>query len=139
MGKIQNEPQVYGKQIKGEIELKQGNYQEAIRIFREAQKLSDTWVGRFDLGRAYLEAGAFTEAHSELETCLKRRGEATAVFLDDIPTFRYFPPVYYYLGLAQEGLNSPAAAESFRSFLAIKEKCDGCPLVADAHRRLLSN
>jgi len=29
--------------------------------------------------------------------------EATAVFLDDVPTYRLFPPVYYYLGRAQEG------------------------------------
>ena len=77
-----------------------------------------------------------TEAYSELEECLKRRSEALALFLDDIPTYRFFPSVYYYLGRAQEGLNSPAAAASFRSFLAIKSKADADPLVEDARKHL---
>ena len=99
--------------------------------------MSDTWLGRFALGRVYLEAGAFAEAYSELDACLKRRGEAAAVFLDDVPSLRFLPPVYYYLGRAQEGLKSPRAVESFKTFLAMKERGDGSdPLVADARRRL---
>jgi tetratricopeptide (TPR) repeat protein len=116
--------------------LKRGRVQDAIRLFREAQNLADTWLGRLELGRAYVEAGAYTEAYSELESALKRRGEATAVFLDDIPTYRYFPAVYYYLGRSQEGLNSPAAAESYQTFLDIKENSDQDPLVTDARKRL---
>ena len=133
---LQPEPQAYAKLIEGGVELKRGRVQDAIRLFREAQNLADTWLGRLDLGRAYVEAGAYTEAHSELETALKRRGEATAVFLDDIPTYRYLPPVYYYRGRAQEGLNSPAAAESYQTFLDIKENSDEDPLITDARRRL---
>lgn len=135
--RLEPDPQSYAKLIEGEKLLRQGAAREAVRVFLEAQKLADTWLGRFDLGRAYLQAGAFTEAYSEFDLCLKRRGEATAVFLDDIPSYRYLPPVYYYLGRAQEGLKSPAAAESFRTFLAIKEKGDGSdPLVVDARRRI---
>jgi len=67
---------------------------------------------------------------------LKRKGEASAVFLDDVPTFRAFPPVYYYLGRAQEGLKSPAAADSYKALLSIKEKGDEAGLVADARRRV---
>ena len=92
-----------------------------------------------DLGRAYLDAGAFIEADSELEKCLKRRGEASAVYLDDVPTFRAIPPVYYYLGRAQEGLKSPAADESFKTFLSIKEKGDEAGLVKDAQRRVAAH
>jgi hypothetical protein len=44
--------------------------------------------------------------------------------------------VYYYLGRAQEGLKSPAAAESFKQFLAIEAKGTGDPMIADARRRL---
>jgi hypothetical protein len=36
--------------------------------------------------------------------------------LDDVPTFRIIPPLYYYLGRAQEGLKSPAAADSYKTF-----------------------
>jgi hypothetical protein len=88
------------------------------------------------MGFASLEAGAFTEAYTEFDLCLKRRGEATSVFMNDLPSYRYFPQVYYYLGRAQEGLKSPAAKESYQAFLKIKEKSMGDPLVEDAKRRL---
>jgi tetratricopeptide (TPR) repeat protein len=134
--KLVPDPQAFAKIIRGEIERKRGHAAEAIRFMEEARKLSDTWLGRLALGRAYLDAGAFAEADSEFELCLKRRGEATAAFLDDVPTYRYLPPVHYYLGRAREGLKSPDAGESYRAFLAIKEKGDGDPLVADARRRV---
>ncbi len=132
----QTEPQVYAKLISGEAELKKGNARDALNTFQEAQKLADTWLGHFDMGRAYLDAGAFTEASSEFDICLKRRGEATSVFLDDVPSYHVLPPVYYYQGRAREGLNSPGAAESYKTFLGIKEKGANDPLVADVQRRL---
>jgi tetratricopeptide (TPR) repeat protein len=137
--RLQTEPQVYAKLIAGEAQLKKGNAREALNTFQEAQKLADTWLGHFDMGRAYLDAGAFTEASSEFDVCLKRRGEATSVFLDDVPSYHVLPPVYYYQGRAREGLNSPGAAESYKTFLSIKEKSAGDPLVADAQRRLSSH
>src|SRR6266478_8497765 len=127
--------QAYAKLLEGETYLKRGDARRAVKSFEESQKLADSWIGRFDLGRAYIEMGAYTEADSELEKCLKRRGEASAVFLDDVPTFRSFPPVYYYLARAQEGLKSPAAADSYKSFLSIKEKSDELGLIGDARRR----
>jgi len=136
--KLEADPQAYAKLIEGEVELKDGKAREAISLFQQSQKLADTWLGRFDLGRAYLEAEAFTEAYSEFDACLKRRGEATAAFLDEVPTYRLLPEVYYYLGRAQEALKSPAAAESYKTFLAMKEKGGEDPLVADARRRLAS-
>jgi len=135
---IESDPQLYGKLLEGEARLKRGETKDAIRLFQAAQALSDTWLGHFDLGRGYLEAGLFTEADSEFETCLKRSGEASAVFLDDLPTFRLLPPLYYYLGRAQEGLKSPAAKDSYRKFVSLQEKGTG-PLLADARRRLASN
>ncbi len=130
------DPQAEAKLIEGEIQLKQGKSREAIQTFLEARKLADTWMGRFDLGRAYLEAGEFTEAYSEFEACQKRRGEATALFFDEVPSYRIFPSVYYYMGRAQEGLNSPSASESYKNFLSIREKATEDPLVADAKKRL---
>jgi hypothetical protein len=89
------------------------------------------------LGRAFLETGAYTEAYSEFDLCLKRRGEAASILMNDLPSYRYFPPVHYYLGRAQQGLGSPAASESFRQYLKIKEKGDaGDPSVDDARARL---
>jgi tetratricopeptide (TPR) repeat protein/predicted Ser/Thr protein kinase len=134
--RLQTEPQIYAKLINGEMLLKQGDPKGALQAFEEAQKLSDTWLGRFYSGRASLEAGAFAEAGSDLDACQKRRGEATSVFLDDEPSFHEFPSVLYYLGRAQEGTQNAAAAESYKAFLAIRDKGDGDPLVEDARKRL---
>lgn len=134
--KIQPDHRVYAKLIGGELSMARGDLPGAIQIFLEAQAIADTWLCRYLLGRAYLEAGYFSEAYSEFELCLKRRGEATSVHFNDLPTYRYLPPVYYYLGRAQEGLKSPAAADSYETFLLIKEKGEVDWMVKDARRRL---
>ena len=134
---IDREPQIYGALLAGEIALTRGDARAALNEFNEAQARTDTWLGRFGLGRAYLAAGKYPEAESEFDRCLARRGEATAVFLDEIPTYRLVPPVHYYLGLAREGLkNDRGAAEAFKTFLDLKKDGDAQGLVADARRRL---
>jgi tetratricopeptide (TPR) repeat protein len=133
--RLEPDPQAYAELVRGEVELARAKASEAIKHFLAAKKIADTWAGRFALGRAYLEAGAFAEADTQLETCVKRRGEATALFLEESPTYRVFPPVYYYQGRAREGLKSPGAADAFKSFLAVKTG-EGGPLVADARKRL---
>jgi tetratricopeptide (TPR) repeat protein len=130
------DPQAYGKLIEGETRLKALKVREAISSFQEAQKLADTWLGRYSLGRAYLAAELYPDADSEFDVCLQRRGEATAVFLDDDPSLRYLPALFYYQGRAREGLNSPGARESYQKFLAIKSGAARDPLIADARRRL---
>lgn len=127
--------QAYSKIIEGEILLEHGDALAAIQQFRQAQPLADTWLGRFDLGRAYLAAGAFPQAHAEFNTCQSRRGEATALFLDETPTFHYYPATLYYLGRVQEELKSPAAADSYRAFLDLKAPESSEALVLDARRR----
>ena len=135
--RLQPEIQAYANLIEGEVAAKRGNIPGAIDLYQRAQALLDTWLGHMAMGRAYLEGGEFIEAHSEFDMCLKRKGEASSIFLDDFPSYRYFAPVYYYLGRAQEGLKSPAAKESYQKFLKIKERADaGDPLVEDARRRL---
>jgi len=135
--KLAADSQSYGKLIEGEVQLQRGKPQDALKLFKEAQKIADTWLGRFDSAVAYVAEGAFAEADSELETCLKRRGEATAVFLDEVPTYHALPPVYYYLGRVQQGLKSPAAVESYKMFISIKNGGQD-PLLVDARRRLAS-
>jgi tetratricopeptide (TPR) repeat protein len=129
----------YAKLLGGELSLARDDIPSAINLFQEAQSHVDTWLGHFLLGRAYLEGGAFTEAYSEFETCLKRQGEAASLFLNDLPSFRYLPPIHYYLGRAQEGLESDAASTSYQRFLQIKEKGDEDWMVKDTRRRLSVN
>ena len=135
---IDTEPRMYGALLAGEIALRNGDARGALEQFNEAQKIGDTWLGRYGLGRALLAAERFPEAESELDKCLgSRQGEATAVFLDEIPTYRMLAPVHYYMGLVREGLkNDRGASESFRRFVDIKKDGDEQGLVADARRRL---
>ena len=134
--RLQSDPRAYAKLIEGEILLGGGDAHAAIRAFREAQEIADTWLGRFFLGKASLAAGAFVESHSELEQCLKRRGEATDVFLDDVPSYRSFPSVHFYMGVAQRGLRSAGAKESFERYLMIRGESAEDPLVPEARREL---
>ncbi|MGD0161051.1 MAG: protein kinase [Candidatus Sulfotelmatobacter sp.] len=136
--RLEPDPGAYGKLIEAEVQMKKKDYRSAVRTFQDAQKIADTWLGRFGLGRAYLEAGAFTDADTEFDACVKRRGEATAVFLDDEPSWHYFAPVYYYLGRAREGLGSPGAAEAYQNYLKAREKSANDALAADARKRLRS-
>jgi serine/threonine protein kinase/tetratricopeptide (TPR) repeat protein len=131
------EPRAYAKLIEGEILKKDGKISEAIELFNQAQGILDTWLGRFTLGKAYLDIEAFPDAHKELDSCSKHPGEAASVFFNDVPSLHFLPLIYYYLGRAQEGLRSPAAAESYQKFLKIKANSDkGDPLVEDCLRRL---
>ena len=133
---LRPDPQAYGRIIDGFGLLARNQPREAVTAFVDAQKLADTWLGRFGLGRAYLALPeAAPEAYAAFEACLRRSGEATALFLDDVPTYHRLAPVHYYMGLAQRALGSPQAAESFKTFLAIKERGDD-PFVAAARRQL---
>ena len=133
--KLEADPQMYGKVIRASAERQAKNYREAIALLKDAQKLANSWLVRRELASAYLQAGSFAEADTELEICLKRKGEATAVFLDEVPTYRLYPPVLYDLGRAREGLKSPGAAEAFKSYLGLATGPDD-PRVADAKKRL---
>jgi tetratricopeptide (TPR) repeat protein/predicted Ser/Thr protein kinase len=133
---IQTAPQAYGKLVLGEIALQQHKPKDAIPLFSQARDMLDSWIGRFDLGRAYFDAGAFAEADSEFDRCIKRRGESLELFMDDMPTYAYLPPVYYYQGRVLEGLKSPGFADSYRTYLSIRGQSAEDPLVAEIRHRL---
>jgi tetratricopeptide (TPR) repeat protein len=133
---LPSESQAYGKIIAGLIAAKKKDTNEAIRQVMAANDLLDTWIGRFELGRIYLEIGAFTEADAEFDRCLKRRGEAIELFDDNVPTYEYFPPVYYYEGRAREGMKSAGFAEFYKSYLGIRGQSSDDPLVMDIRHRL---
>ena len=76
-------PQAFGKLIDGDIQLSRGNARQAVQSYRESERLADSWLSHFDLARAYIAAEAYTDASTELETCLRRRGEATDIYIDE--------------------------------------------------------
>ena len=132
---IHAEPQAYAKILEGGLALNRGDAKQAVKLLLEANTLVDTWIGRFDLGRAYLDAGMLPQADSEFDRCIERRGEALALFLDEEPTYAFFPPVYYYQGRVREALNTASFAESYRAYLDIRGKSTEDPLVPDVRRR----
>jgi tetratricopeptide (TPR) repeat protein/tRNA A-37 threonylcarbamoyl transferase component Bud32 len=132
---LQNEPQAYAKIIDGGLLLQNDDPRQAIKVLTEANALLDTWIGRFELGRAYLEAGQLIQADSEFDRCIKRRGEALSLFLDEEPTFGLFPSVYYFQGRVREALKSIGFADSYRTYLDIRGKAGEDPLLAEVRRR----
>jgi tetratricopeptide (TPR) repeat protein len=133
---LTSESQAYGKIIAGLIALKRKDSAEAVRQITAANSLLDTWIGRFELGRAYLDAGAFTEADSEFDQCVKRRGEAIELFMDNVPTYAYFPSVYYYEGRVREAMKSDGFADFYKDYLSIRGQSTEDPLVPDIRRRI---
>jgi tetratricopeptide (TPR) repeat protein len=132
---LQAEPQAYAKIVEGAAAIKSGDPRLAIKVLSEANMLLDTWIGHYDLGRAYLEEGAFTQADSEFDRCLRRRGEALALFLDEEPTYAYLPSVYYHQGRVREGLKIAGAAESYKNYLGFRGQSKEDPLLPDIRKR----
>jgi tetratricopeptide (TPR) repeat protein len=127
------ESQTYGKIIEGLIALQKKNAQPAIQTFSDANKALDTWIGHFDLGRAYLQAGQFIEANSEFDVCIKRRGESLEL-LDDGPTYAYLPAIFYYQGRALEGMKNRGFTEPLQTYITIRGDSKEDPLAVDALR-----
>ncbi len=132
---IQVEPQAYAKILEGELALQNGDKAGALKSLNDATAVLDTWIGHFDLGRVYLEANSLPQADSEFDRCLKRRGEAMSLFLDEEPTYAFFAPVYYYVGRVREGMHTAGFADSYKSYLEIRGKSTEDPLLPDVRRR----
>jgi serine/threonine protein kinase/Tfp pilus assembly protein PilF len=131
---LTSEPQAYGKIIDGMSAVKRGDARQAIKPITDANNLLDTWIGRFELGRAYLEATAFTQADSEFDRCFKRRGEAIELFMDNVPTYAFFPPIYYYEGRVREGMKSDGFKDFYRTYLGIRGESKEDPLIPEVQR-----
>jgi tetratricopeptide (TPR) repeat protein len=132
---LQPQSRAYGMMIKGLIASQGGRHVEAIETMTEAIALADLWLLRFSLGKAYLAAGYYAEAIGEFMMCKDRHGEATSLFLDDLPTYRYMVPLTYWLGVAQYFFfNDSAATENFQTFISLRP--EGGALTEDAMQRL---
>jgi tetratricopeptide (TPR) repeat protein len=133
---LQAEPQAYSKIIQGMLFSQHGNAPQAIKTLTDANNLLDTWMGRFELGRAYLKAGALVEADSEFDRCIRRSGEALEFFMDDAPTYGFLPPVYYYQGKVREGMKNPEFANSYKTYANIRGRSNEDPLLQEVHQKV---
>jgi len=101
---LQPQSRAYAKLVQGVLALQEKRAVDAVDALKGAVGLADLWLVRYTLGEAYLAAGYPAEAKSEFEACVKRRGEASALFLDDTPTYRYYAPVPHQLATANAEL-----------------------------------
>ena len=130
------EPQAYAQIVQGVLALQRGDVRRAVRNLRDANKLFDTWIGLYDLGRASLAAGLYAQADSAFDACLNaRRGEALAIFVDEQPTYAYLAPVHYYLGRARQELKSSRYAEAYREYLNLRGASKEDALLPEVRKR----
>ena len=132
---VQPEPQAYAKIIEALIAINSADARPAIKLITEANELFPTWIGHFDLGRAYLATRQYPQADSAFSLCIKRRGEALSLLMDEDPTFGYFPPVQYYLGRTREGLGTGGAGP-YKAYLAMREKAGEDPRLAEVRKKI---
>jgi tetratricopeptide (TPR) repeat protein len=100
---IQPLNRAYARMLDGERLTALGRAGDAMDSLTRARSLADLWLVRFTTGVAYQRFNHHVEAVTELENCSSRIGEATAIFLDDVPTFRYTVPMRELLRRAQQG------------------------------------
>lgn len=132
---LQPTSRAHGLLVEGLIAVESGDVIQAIDKLSAARELGDLWLVRFYRGRAYLEAGLHAEALDEFSACRTRVGEATAIFLDDLPTWRYTATLPYWLGRAQQGLGMTAQArQNYSTYVDRRPETDA--LAIDARRRL---
>jgi tetratricopeptide (TPR) repeat protein len=124
-GTSQLQNSAYSELLTGIIALKNKKPVEAIDAIREGIEFADLWLLRYWMGRAYLDAGYFAEALDEFTAAAHRIGEATSIFLDDLPTYRYVATLPYWQGRAQQELGMREAANaSYKSYIGIRPKTD---------------
>lgn len=132
---LQPQSRAYSLMIEGALLRQEGNRIPSIDKLQAAIEMADLWMIRYQLGRAYFDAGFFAASGDEFRLCgTDRRGEVTAVFLDDVPTYRYLAELPYWLGRSEESLGmTDAAKENFMRYVATRP--NGGPLVDDARQR----
>jgi len=125
----------YGRMLEGLMLEAEGRSTDAIFALRDAIDIADLWLIRLEIGKAYLRAGSYTQALDEFTALGLRRGEATALFFDDQPTYRYVSELSYWRGRVREALgNEPAARQNYEEFLVLRPQ--GGVLADDAAERL---
>lgn len=111
----------FGHTLQAEVTLSRGDHNAALDHARKAIDLITLWDTRFVRARTYLQAEENLTALAEFED-LKRDGEALSRYLDDIPTFRVYAEIPYWIGRAQEARgNQRAANRSFQEFLEVRD------------------
>ena len=94
----------YAGIVNAEIDLLHGRVVTAVDALRDIVERTDLWLAHFVLGTAYVQSQRYMDAVNEFEMCGTRRGEATMLFMDDVPTTRYLAALPPWMARARSGL-----------------------------------
>ncbi|MDH5456779.1 MAG: hypothetical protein OEY37_11940, partial [Gammaproteobacteria bacterium] len=132
---LQPQNRAYAALIDGRVALAAGDAVAALDSISSGVALADLWLLRFHRGIAYLEAGYAAEALDEFTACFERRGEVSALFLDDLPTWHYMATLPYWQGRAQQELGMlHDARQNYMTFISRRPEADA--LANDARQRM---
>jgi tetratricopeptide (TPR) repeat protein len=79
----------YGWVVEANCLAAENKLGDAVDELKGAFELADVWCAHLLLAEVLGRAGHAFEGVEELNACLRRSGEATAMYLDDVPTFRF--------------------------------------------------
>ena len=96
----------YAGIVNAELALRQGEAAAAVDSLRDIVERTDLWLARFVLGTAYVQSARYADAIGEFEMCGTRRGEATILFMDDVPTIRYLTALDHWMARARSGVTA---------------------------------
>mgnify|MGYP001548745728 CR=1 FL=1 len=121
--------------LDGGVGFESGDHLAAINQLTAAIDTADLWLLRVHRGRAYLEGGYYVEALDDFTVAQDRHGEATAAFLDDLPTYRYMSRLPDWIARAQSELGmTHDARQNLTLFMA--RRPTGGALADDAHQAM---
>ncbi len=119
---LQKQRRAYASLVEARIALASGDNIAAIDKLSAGLDIADLWLLRLHRGQAYLRAEAYVEALDEFRLARARIGEATAVFLDDQPTWHVTALLPFYTAEAQAALGMQSeAAVNLSRFLEYRE------------------
>lgn len=132
---LSKESRAYGNALEALLAFNDERYAAAMDAIMRGKELADLWWLQYLAGRTYLKIDLYAEAFSEFESCKARIGEASALFLDDLPSWSYYAELEYWLGRAQQGLNMSAdALSTYQSF--VQRIRGDLSIIADAKTRI---
>ncbi len=138
--KLEHRSRAFAKVLDAQALIRRGRFIDAVDVLVDARELADLWIVRFTLGIAYLRANAYAEALSEFDLCEQRKGEATALFLDDLPTFRTLATLPFYLARTQQELGQTETARAnYELYLSSQSSADAADALVDEARRRLED
>jgi tetratricopeptide (TPR) repeat protein len=87
--KLGRHERAYGRIVGAECFAAENKFGDAVDMLSAAFDLADVWYGHFLRAQLFVRAGHVFEGLEEHEACKHRCGEAAAIYLDDVPTFRF--------------------------------------------------